>query len=298
MNFKINTKVAGMFTFNTVDSKTGKITNSITTSNMIVDSGLESIGEDFSLISSCVVGGSNSPVNVTDKKLISQIAETNIILETTFGAVETPPYNKWIKKVFRFDRGLAEGALREVGVRDSKGNLFSRALIKNNDGTPITLNILPDEFLDVVYELKVYISEADTTKNITVNGVQHSVTIRPANIATGSEYVGTGVASNFNSDVHSFYSGSIGTIKTSPGGIRYSHGRRLTGDYVKKSRSRVFNFSAGLGNANFENGLRSLLLETSQGDFQVEFSPALPKDSSTIISIDLTIQWGRDARNT
>ena len=57
------------------------------------------------------------------------------------------------------------------------------------------------------------------------------------------------------------------------------------------SFERVFNFSAGLNNANFNEGINSLYLRTAKGYFQVGFSPSIPKTSYMTLSLNLTIKW-------
>ena len=65
----------------------------------------------------------------------------------------------------------------------------------------------------------------------------------------------------------------------------------IVGGYVNDSFERTFNFSAGLNNANFAEGVNSLYIATSKGFFQVGFSPAIPKTSYMTLSLNLTVKW-------
>ena len=297
MNFKIKTYFEGIYSFKAINIETGEARDlgSVADSpNMIVRSGLNAMGDSNELIRTCVVGTDSTTVSVEDTALGAQIASTTTIQTETYGAQSSAPYFRWYRRTFRFAQGAAAGNLAEVGIKVDDGRLFSRALIVDSAGNPTTLSILADEYLDVTYEFRTYAEIADNVINLTVNGTGYTATLRSANVTSGSNYQLYGISNSlYNSSLHILYNGSIGTVTGNPSGESYSHGRSLRGSYVPNSFERTFIFSAGLNNANFTGGIKSLYLITSQGNFQVEFNPAIPKNNYMILTTDLTLQWSR-----
>lgn len=298
MNFKIKTYFEGIYSFKAINIETGEARDlgSVADSpNMIVRTGLNAMGNANNLIRTCVVGTDSTTVSVEDTALGAQIASTTTVQTETYGAQSSAPYFRWYRRTFRFAQGAAAGNLAEVGIKVDDGTLFSRALIVDSAGNPTTLSILADEYLDVTYEFRTYAETVDNIVNLTVNGTGYTATLRSANVTSGSDWQQYGIASSLSSSnsYHTFYNGSIGTITGNPSGESYQHGRSLRGSYVPNAFERTFIFSAGLNNANFTGGVKSIYLVTSQGNFQVEFSPAIPKNNYMILTIDLTLQWSR-----
>ena len=298
MNFKVKTRFEGIYTFKAINVHTNEARDlgSVSESpNMIVRGGLNAIGNSSSLIRTCVVGTDSTTVSFEDTGLGAQIASTTTVQTETYGAQSSAPYFRWFRRTFRFGQGVAAGNLAEVGIKIDNGVLFSRALIVDSAGNPTTLSILSDEYLDVTYEFRTYAETADLVQNLSVNGTQYTATLRSANITSGSNYQEYGIAHTLNSgsSYHVMYNGSIGSVTGNPSGESYTHGRSLRGTYVENAFDRTFIFSAGLNNANFTGGVKSIYLVTSQGNFQVEFSPAIPKNNYMILTIDLTVQWSK-----
>lgn len=298
MNFKVKTRFEGIYSFKAINVHTKKARDlgSVSESpNMIVRGGLNLIGNSNGLIRSCVVGTDSTTVSFEDTALGAQIASTTTIQTETYGAQSSAPYFRWYRRTYRFAQGAAAGNLAEVGIKADNGVLFSRALIVDSAGNPTTLSILSDEYLDVTYEFRTYAETADIVQQLSVNGSQYTATLRSANVTSGSSYQDYGIANTMSSgsSYHTMYNGTIGSITGNPSGESYTHGRSLRGSYVENAFERTFIFSAGLNNANFTGGVRSIYLQTSQGNFQVDFSPAIPKNNYMILTIDLTVQWSK-----
>jgi hypothetical protein len=138
----------------------------------------------------------------------------------------------------------------------------------------------------------MYPDTADTVLTVPLNGVDYTVTLRSANINSMPSYFEYGISSGLgSSNTTYFYSGGIAGTLSAPSGSSYYHNHNLVGSYVNDSFERVFNFSAGLNNANFAEGINSLYLRTSKGYFQAGFVPAIPKTSYMTLSLNLTIKW-------
>lgn len=295
LSFDTKAKMQGIYSFKAINAVTGEsrdLGEVADSPNMIVKNGLNAIGNGDNLLYQCVVGTNSTTVTFNDTALGAQIASTTTVQTQTYGAQSSAPYFRWYRRTFRFAQGAAAGNLAEVGMRTSGGVLFSRALIVDSSGIPTTLSILSDEYLDVAYELRTYLDTTDHTTSIVIDGTTYTVTMRAADITSASAYQDTGITSSLaNSSVQSFNSGSLAAITTNPSGTSYWVSRTLKGSYIADSYYRVFSTSAGLNYANFSGGIQSLYIQTSQGNFQAGFSPALPKNNYMIITVDLTISW-------
>ena len=160
--------------------------------NLILDNGLkfylsqkltndnaEEEEEDHigSMLSGLVVGSGNQEPTNTEVKLQSFVAHTSIQRDTEWGKTEPtedqhPNFVKvWKRTKFIFDNirnqniselGLVTkywDKLYETPVRENKKRYFltTRALIKGNDGRPLTITVLEGEVLEVIYQINMYV---------------------------------------------------------------------------------------------------------------------------------------------
>lgn len=265
--------------------------------NLILDVGLNALGTT-SVVSACKVGTGVTPVAVSQTDLATPLAITSTLQSSSTGRNNTAPYYTWGRRTFRFGQGVAAGNLTEVGVTYGGGSsLFSRALIVDSEGNPTTLTILSDEWLDVTYELRIYQDLVDKTFNITLLGVDHVVTVRPANVTTnpsGSSYFFDHFISwYYYYSQCSHYNGTIGTITGSPSGEGSSAGGVSYGAYSQNSLQRSIIYGVGLDDANLAGGIQSTIINTDKCIWQVGYSPAIAKDSFKTLTMNYTLSWGR-----
>ena len=265
--------------------------------NLILDVGLNALGTT-SVVSACKVGTGVTPVAVSQTDLATPLAITSTLQSSSTGRNSTAPYYTWGRRTFRFSQGTAAGNLTEVGVTYGGGSsLFSRALIVDSGGNPTTLTILSDEWLDVTYELRIYQDLVDKTFNITLLGVDHVVTVRPANVTTnpsGSSYFFDHFISwYYYYSQCSHYNGTIGTITGSPSGVGSSTGGTSYGAYSQNSLQRSIIYGVGLDDANLEGGIQSTIINTHKCSWQVGYVPAIAKDSFKTLTMNYTLSWGR-----
>lgn len=127
--------------------------------NMVLDQGLRILlthgGASGTVSHNYIgVGSSSQPVSRFDVGLISPVrfqsayrANTGWDAEGGFG---------WTRFACTFGRGQAAGNLSEVSSGNASNNtsIVCRALIKDGEGNPTTITILPDEILKVTWELR------------------------------------------------------------------------------------------------------------------------------------------------
>src|SRR5690606_12406658 len=82
--------------------------------------------------------------------------------------------------VRRFPAGTIHGQnLSEVAMSDAATRpIFCRALLKDSLGNPLTIVLLEDEVLDIVYELRMYLPPVDTVVEAVIDGAPATVTMR------------------------------------------------------------------------------------------------------------------------
>ena len=128
------------------------------------------------MFSGLVVGSGNQQPTNTDVKLQSFVAHTSTQRDTEWGKTEPtkgqhPNFVKvWKRTKFIFDNiknqniselGLVANYWDKYYTQLSKSEkrylLTTRALIKGNDGRPLTITVLEGEVLEVIYQINMYV---------------------------------------------------------------------------------------------------------------------------------------------
>lgn len=274
--------------------------------NLILDAGLVELGYR-QCTTVCSVGTGNSEPVATQTALGSLLASTSTVNSQVVNFSSTPPYYGFNRKTFRFPLGGVVGTIAEVGVGWGAG-LFSRSLIKDSNGAPTTITLLPDEVLDVTYELRLYAPTVDRVESLVINGTTHTVTTRAIGVTspgpgwTGEQYEGyIGGIVRVARDYYGYYNASYGLAPVTgspfPGGIlnvsegvyggifndAYTGNKTVTGGQV-----------LGLNNANLTGGIGRVEVRTQNlGLYQMHFSPAIPKTSAHTLRLNIAVSWDR-----
>lgn len=267
--------------------------------NLILDQGLDLIGQGSNWLNSCRVGTGNTAPAVGQTNLISHVAGTSTPQgSVNTGAQGSAPYYGYTQKTWRFSQGSAAGNLAEVGVGTATANgsnLFSRALILDGSLSPTTLTVLSDEFLDVSYELRCYVPTDDVNGTFMVNSENHDYVLR-ASHANSSIWSpgqsGFRGGSGGTSSVAA-YSGSIGAITSTPGGSASS----VTPSNIAYSNGtyrRDFTALWDLNSANFGgSGITAFRMAMGCGAMQFSASPGVAKDATVTFAMTFRHSWGR-----
>ena len=266
--------------------------------NLVVNSGLELMATTSPQGAStrCRVGtGNSSPIT------------TQVDLDSRYGAVSnnggnlsstssgSAPWWNGLVRDYEFPAGTIDGAaLAEFGFFDgSGGDMFSRLLFRDGGGTPITITLLPDEILTVSYEIRLYVPNIDVVGTFDVSDgttpTTYNYTLRAARAS--SEWIpGNNIAAT---DCRARETDVLASIDGIIGGT--SEALVVTSQpYIPNSYQHVYDISAGIGTANFATGIGSITSQSSSDiNFQVVFSPKLPKDNTKTMSMTgfLTISW-------
>lgn len=160
MRFNANFQVGAVFKCIVKKSETDEIVRETGEfSNIVLNSGITQMLSNV-WIDRCCVGSGNSTPTVTQTALDNFIASTTTTSPGTSSLggmqVAEEPYYWYGRSTWRFAVGVATGNLSEIGLGWGNANLWNRALIKDNNGTPTTITVLSDEYLDVFCEVRVY----------------------------------------------------------------------------------------------------------------------------------------------
>lgn len=291
--------------------------------NLITNIGLNQMGAatgSSKINQYCFVGTGTGTPSVSDTVMAAYHAYTNGLDQGWAGAAVrggAPDY--WVQGsgTSRFGLGVAAGNLTEVGMGWTTGGtmatdhrVFSRALIVDGLGNPITITVLSDEYLDVTYSLRFYPPLTDATQSVNLSGTSYTFTTRAADVNNNFINLTNATLIDWRTDQRPvYYTGtnagtppSLAAVTASTladVGASSSNGTASSVAYAPNTLKREVNYSLGLNQGNLSFGIRGIMTElestvsTIQQRFQTTISPAIPKDSSKVMSFGQSITWGR-----
>lgn len=278
--------------------------------NLITDAGLEGqmtipLGDALfstsgKLLSYAMVGNGTAAESTSSTSLASYLAGTNVVLPGGSSSSTSPPYFDSFTVVKRFSPGFLSSSsnvnITEVGMGtgNNSGILFTRSLIKDSGGTPVSMTITPIDYLDIYYTLRLYkYSGPDITGQVSIAGVQTDFILRPASITNNS------LGGSWNSGVVAMPDGaeysrvygstsSLGPITGTPSGARSSSSSFVNQPYVS-GYTRNITYSYSISEGNVSGGIKCAMFLTTRGHFQVSFNPVIPKDNTKTLSFTITV---------
>lgn len=266
--------------------------------NLITTLGANMLGgvNSGAIFTTLCVGSGNATPALTDTSLQTLVASTNTTgpASPVLSNSGSSPYYGITTIQWQFPIGGATGNLSEVGVGFSTTALFSRALIVDNVGSPTTITVLSTEALYVTYTLRQYVPLTDVTGNVTLNAISYAYTLRAMNATAAFAWALFNGGDNPTLQNSAAYSGTIGAITGSPSGTASNASTLSTSAYSSGSFVRDVSATWGLTQGNVGGiGAISLVFGGSQsrGDYQIGFSPVIPKDSSHVLTMNFRLSW-------
>ncbi|WP_293372276.1 hypothetical protein [Nevskia sp.] len=294
---KLHTSMAGYYKMVATDEHGNSRVVADWFPNIITDQGLNRY-TNGTILTTCQVGAGNSTPIASNVSLQSLVASTTTIQADVAGSQGiTPPFYGSRRVTYRFLAGAASGNLSEVGVGWGAANsLFSRALILDALGSPTTITILPNETLDVTYELRLY-PAADTNFNVTISGINYSCVSRPAGFPGSFQPLTPqfGTAGQIRPFV---YNGALGAITSGPSGTGLPGSDTNYSPYINNSFSRSVTCSFNVGSGNAVGGITAFLASNLVGssifpNFQISFNPPIMKTNTQTLTLTTAWSWGR-----
>ena len=275
--------------------------------NLILDSGLNYLfSTTANLMGRAEVGTGTTVAAVTQTQLIASLG---VGPPTGGGAAAitavnagTPTFASKLTYSFTFTQGAIIGNITEVGVGPAgAGALFSRALIVDGGGTPISVAVASIDQVIVLYELTIVPIITDTTGTIVFNGVSTTYVARAYDL------------NNFGTNISSLVNGIAGprtrVLEVYSGVVAASSATlsALTGAGMSPLAAAPYNTAAtyvayGVGSfsttvqlvwnstvANQNIGSVNINDSTLGNKYQISFSPAIAKTNTQALTINFTI---------
>lgn len=206
---------------------------------------------------------------------------------------------------YNFAQGAVVGNITEIGVGwGTTGNtLFSRALILDGTGSPTTITLVAIDQLTVYYRLRVVPTLTDLTGTINISGTNYNYVVRMSNVGSfaTTQFLFNSHTNFSIADASGFIAypstSVLGAVTSQPSGTTPTAGTTSNGSYTAGTyyRDITFNFSISQGNASGGIGAVRYIMPTSYSviQFQMSFSPAIPKDNTKTFSMVMRYSWSR-----
>ena len=302
MNINVNNQIGARFKLVAHKGNPEQPTNQSDWShNMVLDSGLQRMSQGTWIDRCCVGSGGSAPAaNQTALQTFVASTSTRQGSETPLLQVSESPIYYGSRFTWRFGLGVAAGNLSEVGMGWADNALWNRALIRDSEGTPVTLTVLNDEYLDVIVEIRIYPQES-------FNG-SFNLRNKSGEIVSAHTYVGRPVISAGSANVSyafdrvsfNYYNNTQFTISNnlmtnayqSNGGTGVSYS---TNTYPTTTSVRGVN-TVGLDQVVFVHKSFQAtcqgLLSNSNG-FKWEIEPGITKTNQNTMTYSFELAWGR-----
>lgn len=291
----IHTQSEGHYKLETLDAS-GKVTRSTDwMPNLILDQGLLRMGANSDYLNVCSVGSGVSTPHPSNTALQAKLAQSSTVSVVVDGAQAEEPYYAYSRRTFTFAAGSVVGLVGElaVGWGGNAGQLFSRALVRNANGTPQVIRVLVGETLRVTYEHRYYPMITDTSGVLSISGPiggNYEYIIRPSMVSTGTQWRADIAQNNGTRLLITAYNGEIGGIIEQPSGNRLTM-TGVTG--TVSGTTATFAHSYENANLNVTGGIRSLMFSMGNGAWQVQFTPSIPKVEDSSLRLQFSHTWGR-----
>ena len=280
--------------------------------NLITNNGLNKIGRNL-LPSRLVAGSGNATPAVTDTQLQALLGSSTVRADdsgwTVVSTVETatnPYYITW-SAAFVFPKNTATGIWAELGSGWGTTDLFSRALIKDAEGNPITLTVVTDEQVTVTYRVRAYlpyIASSTTVSTITMNGTEYTLTSRPSVGQVGSNlfysifgpYPGSGTDSQLR-----YYTNVTGMGSVINGPLAGTYVTAVSGNttivnaYITDSFYTEWTNSIPIGGMNHPSisGIQTAPFEYGLCEVATRIEPPINKTNTQTFSVTTRYYWDR-----
>lgn len=289
--------------------------------NMILDRGLPRMGKYAAStnLNWCNLGVNNEAVTASQTTLLGRIKFSNTSGPGNgeSGANNEDPDNRYVfyRSVRRFAPTNTDSYnVAEVGFGwNNQGSLFNRALVTDANGIPTTISVLENEYLDVVYELRMYPPAHTMSGSFTPTGdidvaprtwiaralgsngnvtysANATIGFSPGDIITASGYSYlTAYTKNIN---QVFFGTPTGGSAGNTSSSSYATSSSLGLDSSDASSGKVM-YKILLDGGNHASGIRSMVFYTNGTAYAVEFSEPFMKTNTDEITFTVHHSWGR-----
>lgn len=247
---------------------------------------------------SIFVGSGTSTPTVSQTSLDNLLMTNNTNNSQTISVQGSAPYYSTYTLVKRFPAVPSGGYnISEVGVGASSTNLFSRALIQDSVGNPITLSLLQDEILEVTYQLRNYpsLTAGDYAQSgVDISGTSYTFTWRACGVTTAVYW---DPSYGYSTSYAQLFTGAVGSVTAAnPSGTGSLQVTGSAATYTNGTYYRQFTGTFGLTVANQTSA--SILINmgsssAASAKYQAAISPSITKTGSQILALTWQQSVGR-----
>lgn len=296
-------QVRGLYTLRVLDAETKQVKREVGPfANDLTTIGLNRIGTAPNPMLYGYVGtGTNAPQSSDTAMGVFKV-RNNTVVESNLSPT-APMWYDTLVLTYTFNAGTISGNITEVGIGwtvDSASGLWSRQLILDGNGLPVTMTVLPNEILELVYALRYYPPGLeDFTGSFVLNGVTYNYLARLGN-AGATRIVRTGYVGG--PGIYQTYAAgaTLGAITTTITGAGVSNPSITYGAYVNNSLKAATTSSYSLAQGNHANGIQAfaITLDTGGSKFfrshtQMLLDKPIPKTNLNTMSITMETSWGK-----
>ena len=273
--------------------------------NLVCDQGLDSYNNFGGLLfNSCFLGTNNSVPVISDTKGTMNIVQTLNKHTPEAQPVFDPVLKKWTlaREYWLSSGSLAVGEqLTEIGV-GYINDLFSRTLIKDQNGLPMILTLSADDYLYIYYEVEFFPpADTDIIGVIDFSGQIYDYVLRPCEIESVSwAPVAVQKITGCFASIDQNLSNSISSPQRNQAATSVVYTPYLDGSFEQEA---LFTFSPNV--ANYENGIAVFVFTsydlgisehwqvkfTKQGDDDPVFFKNLPKTNEMTLKLRFKNLW-------
>jgi hypothetical protein len=297
----------GWFNIKLIDAKTGAVKRELDFPNLIVDAGLDFIGQSGTPLTCMTYAGmgtgGTAPAN-SDTTLQTPIG-TRITRDST-GTSSGPAFAYWQQTFqFTFLEPNANGNLAEIGLfsASSGGSMWTRQVLKDSFGVPTTITKTSAERLQVTYNMRLYSPTVDVSGNVTITGVGVvAYTVRAANISSSGSWGAfplTGYFAGGSTGSYLKESNVLGTTSSTIAGTEDGttiHTSISIAAYTPGSFQRQHTIFWDTNRGNFGTGVGGMAFGGTNGNaymFQCSFGTQIAKNALKQLTIVAMLAWGR-----
>jgi hypothetical protein len=281
--------------------------------NTILDQGLDRMGttQGATVVGSAQVGTGTTPPATTQTALTDFLAGvTGSANPSSTVSSGSPNYQSLKTWIFTFPQGAVVGTIAEVGVgwaATAGSNLFSRELIRDSGGGPITLSLTAIDQLIVYYELTFTPTLTDGSGSVVLDSITYNYTsriLRAASFASSTTNVLIGQSLARITNVLTYQSGTTLAAITAntPNGTAISSGGASSIATVSYTSGNYYldkTIFWDVGRANHAGGIGALYIELlaqltgPEIYYQMVFATPIPKDNTQQLTLVLRFSWAR-----
>lgn len=288
-------------------SRYGLVLRSHTFENLITDNGIDGIGARATgatpgLYNFIQVGTGNATPSFSDTTLTTYTAGQ---VQTAMATSNSGPsdYYSDSTRTYTFTLGAVVANLAEIGAAGSSttGNLFSRALIVDEFGTPTTFPVLADEQLVCYYTVRTYPPLSDATGTININASPYDYTVRAIAVtavrwavASDTSFGGANNSSvTSNQNLNSLGTGSLAAITAGTPSYTSAVNPTTQADGAYTPNSLLRDCTITWSPASFA-GTRNVLLHQRQWTaWQILYDPPIAKTADQQLQLAFRLSWDR-----